>query len=181
MWQFTLKGKSNEHHQNVKAFRDNCPLKCPLERVWEITTEEHSCKECGKPCCTIVLLTEDEISSTKYYGKAFSVLSVFKRHEDWFWREQTIEWHQYWKTFQFPTFLKLVSIKKEGMPLMIALTLGKVWNSRMQKPVSGLILESLLMTSVFVELWEVTWEGWEGSPRRYSAWDCLSSSLWVAV
>ena len=78
------------------------------------------------PVAQAFLLTEDEISSTKYDGKAFRVLSVFKRHEDRFWREQTIEWHQYWKTFQFPTFLKLVSIKKEGMPLMIALTLGKV-------------------------------------------------------
>lgn len=146
--------------------------------MWEESLQRNThVRNVENPVAQAFLLTEDEISSTKYDGKAFKVLSVFKRDEDWFWREQTIEWHQYWKAFQFPTFLKLVSIKKEGMPLMIALTLGKVWNSWMQKPVSGLILESLSMTSVFVELCEVTQEGREGSPRRYSAWDCLSSSL----
>ena len=62
------------------------------EQTWGIATEEHSCKECGKPFNTGICSTEQKV-------KRLSAITMRKpwmpnSHEDLSWRERPTECHR---------------------------------------------------------------------------------------
>lgn len=69
----------------TRAFR-NSP---PSEHTWRITTEEHTHLECGKPYSTGASITEQKMKRSRGQlpWESLDALSIFKRHEDLFWRE----------------------------------------------------------------------------------------------